>query len=81
MVYIKNETPTSGTACYFLIMSKYTDASKRFKHMTSDVKDCKGRNTLECATREGNKSSKSWGVHTQRGDKEALSKKHGVRKT
>ena len=67
----KNETQTAGTACKFVMMSKYTDSSKRFKHMKSDfyadglnVKDCKGRSVVECATRDGNTRSKLWGAHS-----------------
>ena len=37
VVYIKNETQTAGNACNFWMMSKHTDASKRFKHMTSGL--------------------------------------------
>ena len=37
LVYIKNETQTAGNACNFWMMSKYTDASERFKLMTSDL--------------------------------------------
>ena len=53
------------------MMSKHTDTSKIFKHMTSDVyadglnvKDCKGRSVVECATRDGNTRSKLWGAHS-----------------
>ena len=35
MVYIKNDTQAVGTACYWM-MSKYTDASKRLKHVASE---------------------------------------------